>query len=57
MDEIMREIKKDEIKVTFTHDRLKKYFPGFVTPQDMEEVIMKLLEGWYRRKQEKTAQQ
>jgi len=53
MDEIMREVKKDEIKITFTHEKLKKYFPGFVTPQDMEEVIMKLLEGWYRRKQEK----
>ena len=55
MDEIMREVKKDEIKVTFTHDKLKKYFPGFVTPQEMEEVIVKLLEGWYKRKQEKAA--
>jgi ParB family chromosome partitioning protein len=57
MDEIMREVKKEEIKVTFTHEKLKKYFPGFVTPQDMETVIIKLLEGWYRRKQEKKEQQ
>jgi len=52
MAEIMREVKKDEVKVTFTHNKLKKYFPGFVTPQDMEEVIIKLLEGWYKRKQQ-----
>jgi len=51
MAEIMRELKKDEIKVTFTHNKLKKYFPGFVTPQDMEEVIIKLLENWYKRQQ------
>jgi len=55
MDEIMREVKKEEIKVTFTHEKLKKYFPGFVTPQDMETVIIKLLESWYKRKQEKNA--
>jgi len=53
MDEIMREEKKEVIKVTFTHERLRKYFPGFVTPQDMENTIIRLLEGWYKRKQEK----
>jgi len=56
MDEIMREVKKDEIKVTFTQDKLKKYFPGFVTPQEMETIIIRLLEGWHKRKQEKKEQ-
>lgn len=53
MDEIMREVKKDEVKVTITHDKLKKYFPNFTTPHDMESVILRLLEGWYKQKQEK----
>lgn len=57
MDEIMREEKKEVIKVTFTHERLRKYFPGFVTPQDMEKTIIKLLENWYSHKQRKQQNQ
>lgn len=52
MEEIMREIKKYEVKVTFTNERLKKYFPGTATPQEMEDTIVKLLENWYDHKQQ-----
>ena len=52
MRAIMSEEKKSELdKVTLTGDKLKKYFPKSYTPQQMEETIIKLLEGWYRKRQ------
>lgn len=52
IDLIMREEKPLERKVTLRGDRLQKYFPASYTPKQMEEVIVKLLEGWYRRRQQ-----
>jgi ParB family chromosome partitioning protein len=53
MTAIMSEDKKDELdKVTLTGDKLKKYFPKSYTPQQMEETILKLLEGWSRKRQQ-----
>ena len=52
MDVIMREEKPLERKVTLRDDRLKRFFPKNYTPQQIEDVIMKLLEGWYRRRQQ-----
>ena len=49
---IMREEKPLERKVTLRNDRLQKYFPANYTPKQMEEVIIKLLEGWHRRRQQ-----
>ena len=55
MDTIMREGKPLERKVTIRDDRLKRFFPKSYTPQQIEDVIMKLLEGWYRRRQQEQA--
>ena len=55
MDAIMRENKPLERKVTIRDDRLKRFFPKSYTPQQIEDVIMKLLEGWYRRRQQEQA--
>lgn len=55
MDVIMREDKPLERKVTIRDDRLKRFFPKSYTPQQIEDVIMKLLEGWYRRRQQEQA--
>ena len=55
MDAIMRENKPLERKVTIRDDRLKRFFPKNYTPQQIEDVIMKLLEGWYRRRQQEQA--
>ena len=55
IDLIMREEKPLERKVTLRNDRLQKYFPASYTPKQMEEVIIKLLEGWYRRRQQEQA--
>ncbi len=52
IDLIMREGKPLERKVTLRNDRLQKYFPASYTPKQMEEVIIKLLEGWHRRRQQ-----
>ena len=55
IDLIMREEKPLERKVTLRNDRLQKYFPASYTPKQMEEVIVKLLEGWHRRRQQEQA--
>lgn len=52
IDLIMREEKPLERKVTLRNDRLQKYFPASYTPKQMEEVIIKLLEGWHRRRRQ-----
>ena len=50
---IMGEAKKDELdKVVIKNDTLKKYFPRSYTPRQMEDVIIKLLEGWHRKRQQ-----
>ncbi len=50
MSAIMSEEKKGDLdKVTLTGDKLKKYFPKSYTPKQMEETIMKLLEGWHKK--------
>ena len=55
IDLIMREEKTLERKVTIRNDRLQKYFPASYTPKQMEEVIIKLLEGWHRKRQQEQA--
>ena len=51
MSAIMSEEKKGDLdRVTLTGDKLKKYFPKSYTPKQMEETIMKLLEGWHKKR-------
>jgi len=53
MTAIMSEDKKGELdKVTLTGEKLKKYFPKSYPPQQMEETIIQLLEGWSRKRQQ-----
>ena len=53
MTAIMSEEKKPEQdKLTFTGDKLRKYFPKTFTPQQMEQTILKLLEQWQRTRQQ-----
>ena len=48
---IMSEEKKGEPdKVTLTGDKIRKYFPKNYTPQQMEATIIKLLEGWHKKR-------
>ena len=49
---IMSEEKKGDLeKVTFTGDKLRKFFPSWYTPQQMEHTIFKLLEQWQKKRQ------
>ena len=50
---IMMEQKKPEkYDLTISADVLQKYFPRSYTPQRMQEVIVKLLENWQRKRQQ-----
>lgn len=50
MRAIMSEEKKTDLdRVTLTSDKLRQYFPKSYTPQQMEQVILKLLAGWHHR--------
>ena len=49
---IMSEQKKPENwNLSLPMDRIRKYFPKSYSPQRMEETIIKLLEGWMRKRQ------
>ncbi len=49
---LSEEKKADMDRVMFTGDTLRKYFPKSYTPRQMEQTILKLLEGWHRRRQQ-----
>lgn len=50
MYKVMSEEKKDELdRVTLKSDTLRKYFPKNYTPQQMEQVIIKLLDQWQKK--------
>lgn len=52
MRAIMSEEKKADVdRVTLPCDKLSRYFPKSWTPRQMEEQIMKLIEGWHRKQQ------
>lgn len=49
---IMSEEKKGDLeKVTLTGDKLHKFFPSWYTPQQMEQIILKLLDQWHKKRQ------
>ncbi len=51
MCEVMSEEKKDDLTtVTISHDVLRKYFPRSYTPQQMQDVIVKLLDQWMKKR-------
>ena len=50
---ILSEEKKTEVdRITLSNETLRRYFPRSYTPKQMEETILKLLEGWHRRRQQ-----
>ena len=51
MCDVMNELKKDDMTtVTISHDVLRKYFPKSYTPQQMQDVIVKLLDQWQKKR-------
>ena len=52
MRAIMSEEKKTDLdRVTLKNETLREYFPKSYTPKQMEDTIIKLLEGWYKKRQ------
>ena len=52
MNVIMSEEKKSDVdRVTIKNDVLRKYFPKSYTPKQMEEIIVKLLEQWQKKRE------
>lgn len=53
MSAIMSEEKKGDLdKVVLNSDVLKKYFPKSYTPLRMQEIIIKLLDQWQKKRQQ-----
>jgi len=50
IDVVMTEPKVQQPQIVIKQDRIAKYFPRDVTPQLMEETIIKLLDNWYRKR-------
>ena len=50
---IMSEQKKPELgsSITLSGEKLRKYFPKFYTPAQIENIIFKLLDSWLRKRQ------
>ena len=52
MRAVMSEEKKTDLdRVTLKNETLREYFPKSYTPKQMEDTIIKLLEGWYKKRQ------
>jgi ParB family chromosome partitioning protein len=49
---LSEEKKPEQEKVTLDGATLHRYFPQSYTPQRMQEVILKLLEGWQRKREQ-----
>ena len=50
--DIMNEEKKSELDtVTIKNETLRKYFPRNYTPKQMEDIIIKLLDQWQKKRQ------
>ena len=56
MCDVMSEQKKDDLTtITISHDVLRKYFPKSYTPQQMQDVIVKLLDQWQKKRNREQA--
>ena len=51
---ILSEEKREADRVTFSGDTLRRYFPKSYTPQRMQETILKLLEQWQKRREDRS---
>ena len=56
MCDVMSEQKKDDMTtITISQDVLRKYFPKSYTPQQMQDVIVKLLDQWQKKRNREQA--
>ena len=42
--------KQDKITITLDESKLRRFFPRSYTPEKIEEIILRLLESWHKKK-------
>lgn len=52
IESIMQEEKSPKRKVTIGEDKINRYFPKSYTKEQIEETVLKLIQGWYRKRQQ-----
>ena len=52
IESIMQEEKYPKRKVTIGEDKINRYFPKSYTKEQIEETVLKLIQGWYRKRQQ-----
>ena len=49
---IMQEEKSPKRKVTIGEDKINRYFPKSYTKEQIEETVLRLIQGWYKKRQQ-----
>ena len=52
IESIMQEEKSPKRKVTISEDKINRYFPKNYTKEQIEETVLKLIQGWYKKRQQ-----
>ena len=52
IESIMQEEKSPKRKVTISEDKINRYFPKNYTKEQIEETVLRLIQGWYRKRQQ-----
>ena len=48
----MQEEKTPKRKVTIGEDEINRYFPKNYTKEQIEETVLRLIKGWYKKRQQ-----
>ena len=52
IESIMQEEKSPKRKVTIGEDKINRYFPKNYTKEQIEETVLRLIQGWYKKRQQ-----
>lgn len=52
IESIMQEEKSPKRKVTISEDKINRYFPKSYTKEQIEETVLRLIQGWYKKRQQ-----
>ncbi len=52
IESIMQEEKAPKRKVIISEDKINRYFPKNYTKEQIEETVLRLIQGWYKKRQQ-----
>ena len=52
IESIMQEEKAPKRKVTISEDKINRYFPKSYSQEQIEETVLRLIQGWYKKRQQ-----